>query len=263
MMITAMTAAAQIIQNYWKKCNHDYMPFAGSKLDRGSTTILQEACINQAYFSSNKCNSGQLGMTTLNFYQTPANNVNLEEHQVCYTSAPVGNPEIDRVLGLLKQARSNNTTGLFMCALVAFLAFLVVWYSVQSIMASIANWRSHYFYNAANSFNLNPDDTNYIDDNGDDDLPPVPETSAVAAKMAKLAIQYSGYNSAMKRYALKNNDAPPDDLIDKHILSRGDDDFRYPRQRRDDHVRFRKDMVSYDTVYKGGGYVGISNPRSF
>jgi hypothetical protein len=200
-------------------------------------------------------------MSTLDFYQTPANNVNLTENNICYTSAPSGNPEIDRVLGLLKQAKLNNTSGLMMCAIVAFLAFLVVWYSVHSIITAILEWRSHFYDTQGISQDMNPDNVTYVEEsNDDDDLPPIPETTAVAAKMAKLAIEYSGYNHAMKRYALKTNDGPPDDLINKHILSRGDDDFRYPRQCRDDRVRFRKDMVSYDTVYKGGGYVGLNKP---
>ena len=200
-------------------------------------------------------------MSTLDFYQTPTNNVHLEELEICYTSAPSGNPEIDRVLGLLSQAKINNTTGLIMCAIVAILAFVVVWYSVHSIITTILDWRSHFNNTRGISQDTNPDNVHYVDDNNeDDDLPPIPETTAVAAKMAKLAIQYSGYNNAMKRYVLKTNDGPPDALINKHILSRGDDDFRYPRQCRDDRVRFRKDMVSYDTVYKGGGYVGLSKP---
>lgn len=198
--------------------------------------------------------------STFDFFTTRTNNVDLEDASKCYTSAPSGNPVVDEVMGRLRQARTDNATGLFICAIVAALAFAILWYTVNAMISLIKDWRSNFADTQGLSNHFDQDDVLYVSDtNEDDDLPPVPLTTAVGARMAKLAIEYAGYNNAMRGYADKRDEGPPDALIDQHILSRGDDDFRYPRQRRDDRVKFRKDFVEYDNVYKGG-YVGLKKP---
>ena len=183
----------------------------------------------------------------------------LTDNAECYTSVPSGNPVIDDVVDRLRTSRNDNVMSLVICTLVAIIALWIIWYVVNSIITALKNWSSH-FADTSNDLNYNPDDVNYVEDSNDEsDLPPVPTNTAVAAKMAKLAIEYAGYNDAMTRYSTKRNQGPPDALINQHILSRGDDNFKYPRQCRDGRVRFRKDFVEYDTIYKGG-YVGLYKP---
>ena len=199
-------------------------------------------------------------MSTFDFFTARTNNTDLDVTK-CYTSAPSGNPVLDDVLGRLRTARSDNVVGLFICAIVVSIAFLILWYAVSSVISSLKDWKSH-LVDGSIPHEFDPDDEVYVEEsNQEDDIPPVPSSAAVAAKMAQLAIEYAGYNDAMKRYSLKRNEGPPDALIDMHILSRGDDDFKYPRKRRDDRVKFRKHFVEYEKVYTGG-YVGLKQPTT-
>lgn len=196
--------------------------------------------------------------STLDFQFARVNGV-VDTAALCYGPAGSGSPDVDRVLSALRSARGDNMYAMYVCAGVAVVALLVVWYSVRTIVAVIQDWRSHFVNSPGVPKDLDPDNVAYMGESGtayDDDLPPEPEATAVAARVARLTFEYGAYNEAMKRYSANRGDLP-DDLIDRHILSRGDDDFRYPHQKRDDRIRFRKgEGRGDDLVYLGGG-VGL------
>ena len=53
------------------------------------------------------------------------------------------------------------------------------------------------------------------------------EYAKIQTKISKITNTYKAYNREVSRYAMSTRDTRPDDVIDKRILSRKDDDFHY------------------------------------
>lgn len=176
-------------------------------------------------------------------------------------SASSGSPEIDHALGLLRSARSHNFACVGMCAVIVAVSLAVVWFVASTLVDLFAEWRAHSYSPSSLRVVEDPDDVVYAsraEDVDSDGYPERTEAAAVASRNAVMSKRYWGYNQAMRRRAANRGDDAADDLVDGHVLSRDDDDFRYPRRPRDDRLRFRKGE-GQDVVYIGGG-VGLRSP---
>jgi hypothetical protein len=87
------------------------------------------------------------------------------------------------------------------------------------------------------------DDVIYASSDGiDADLPDAPESSRIESKLARIKAQYSAYNRAISAY-VHGRGREVDDLIDKRIVARKDDDFKYEKRKK----VYRKRNVDSDS----------------
>ena len=175
----------------------------------------------------------------------------------CYSSITAGS-SVDMIVRRLKSTIGDNVTCLVICLLIVVITGTVVWYVVSTLVASVSEWRRHQTPGLAPPSLDAPgsdDDVAYASKGGPfKDLPSsVNEASAVADRMKKVELKYGEYNRALARHAAKNG-LEPDDVIDKRILARTDDDFRYGKE--DDRLRFRKTRQEWVERERGGGHHG-------
>lgn len=168
------------------------------------------------------------------------------------TSAPDGScltgdikvgSSIDDVVRAIRSTIGDNVTCLAICAVVVIVTGVVVWYVAKTLVSAISEWRRHQAPQGGGVRGRAPgsgDDVAPYPSASvfDDEMPTgVNESAAVAYRMKKIKVKYGAYNKAITRHAAKNG-MEPDDIIDRRILSRADDDFSYGRE--DTTRRFRK-----------------------
>jgi hypothetical protein len=183
--------------------------------------------------------------------------------------ANADDPELALVINSLKSAIAKNLVGLGVCIVAVSLSALVLWFVGTTSFDLIMRWRSSYSKIAGSPGyalpSLDNDDVPIVendDDYGEDGLPQETSTRAIGARIAMLRDRYKGYNSAITRLSLQRDEGDSDDLVDERIMSRNDDDFRYPHRPRNERVKFRKGegVGQVEFVTTGRAYLGVRSP---
>jgi hypothetical protein len=176
---------------------------------------------------------------------------------------PTGSASVELTLKHIRSAISDNVVVLAISAAIVSVSLGIVWFCYRTLSEMFAEWRKHQLTSSSEKIMSSTDADDAVYRSGGagafDDLPQTSEGIAIAARMKGIASLYTPYNDAMKARAA-NRDEIPDDLIDQRIMTRSDDDFRYPR-RRPDRLRFRPGAGA-QKVYASfaEGDIGLRNP---
>lgn len=130
-----------------------------------------------------------------------------------------------RITGKIWENIIHNYLGLFCIFVVVIFAGMVIVYIIQQVYDILMAWRSM----------IHPTlRINKLDASDLDSYPQRPVTSSSIIMSSILARKrvddmerkYKSYNDAMKRHALRRGRLP-DDIMDRRILSRNEDDYDY------------------------------------
>jgi t-SNARE complex subunit (syntaxin) len=161
----------------------------------------------------------------------------------CRAAATGDGTGVDEVLRGIRSAIADNVTCLGLCLAVVVVAALVLWYVLATVWAILTEWRRLVRPPLGGA----PPPPRDAEDARDDvpaeaslgiaaELSPRREAVAVATKLKGIAAKYDRYNRAIRRYAVRHGDLS-DDVVDKRVVSRADDNYSYNRRRKD-NLRF-------------------------
>jgi hypothetical protein len=200
-----------------------------------------------------------MAVGTLDFVSTPPD----VSPGACHSKTSGPNKDVVEKLLHIRAAISDNIIVLVVCAFVVACSVGIVVYCYSTLSGMFTEWRAHQLSNGKAEKLVesarDPDDAVYRSTNGYDDLPQSTEADAIAARMKSVVGLYGPYNQAMRARAANRGELP-DDLMDANILRRTDDDFRYPRRKKD-ALRFRPGAGA-QRVYASfaEGDIGLRDP---
>lgn len=135
---------------------------------------------------------------------------------------------------------------------VIVIAFAMLLYGVLAfvigsmIMMSVSAMQNYYRSVRKPSFHdMQKDDEFYKSDNEPDDAATNNEYSRIQSKIAKITNTYHAYNREISKHTMNSRNNRPDDIIDRRILSRDDDDFyygKYTKKQQDAEKNLKKRM---------------------
>ena len=128
----------------------------------------------------------------------------------------------------------HNIAAIIGCSLIVIVSGFVVFMVGKLAFDVVQQYRFHVGKKQEEPETDHNDDIMYMSNNTgiDTDLPEETESKRIVSKLQRIKAQYSAYNRAISAYVHGRGRAV-DDLIDKRIVARKDDDFVYekPMQR--------------------------------
>ena len=136
----------------------------------------------------------------------------------------------DVLLTRLRNVIRDNTMALAVWGVIVLGCALVLMFLASRIIQAVRNYLHHTAARKRvppkpNVDDAVDDDIKYASDaKADDQLPTETESVYIKSKIGELRDRYGAYNRAISQY-IRGKGREPDDIMDKRIMSRADDDF--------------------------------------